>query len=87
MQTTTNYCFKKPEQNDPYNINDLNESLDIIDTELKSAADKANTSSEHPSDMNNPHQTTEEQVGLGNVPNVATNEQYTELVEQINSME
>ena len=38
MQTTTNYGFKKPESNDPYNINDLNESLDIIDTELKAAA-------------------------------------------------
>lgn len=38
MQTTTNYGFKKPESNDQYNINDLNESLDIIDTELKAAA-------------------------------------------------
>lgn len=37
MQTTTNYGFKKPESNDPYNINDLNESLDIIDTELNAA--------------------------------------------------
>ena len=75
MKTTTNYGFKKPESNDPYNINDFNESLDIIDTELKAASDKAETSSEHPSDINNPHQTTAAQVGLGNVPNVATNDQ------------
>lgn len=75
MKTTTNYGFKKPESNDPYNINDINESLDIIDTELKAASDKAETSSAHPSDLGNPHQTTAAQVGLGNVPNVATNDQ------------
>lgn len=75
MQTTKNYGFKKPESNDPYNIEDFNESFELIDAELKAAADKANTSSEHPSDMNNPHQTTAAQVGLGNVPNVATNDQ------------
>lgn len=75
MQTTKNYGFKKPEPNDPYNIEDFNESFELIDAELKAAADKANTSSEHPSDMNNPHQTTAAQVGLGNVPNVATNDQ------------
>lgn len=75
MQTTTNYGFKKPESNDPYNIDDFNESFDIIDTELKAASDKAEQTTTHPSDMNNPHQTTAAQVGLGNVPNVATNDQ------------
>lgn len=75
MKTTTNYGFKKPEPNDPYNVNDINESFDIIDAELKAAAEKADTSTTHPSDMGNPHQTTAEQVGLGNVPNVSTNDQ------------
>ena len=75
MKTTTNYGFKKPESNDPYNINDINESLDIIDATLKAASDKADIVTTHPSDMNNPHQTTAAQVGLGNVPNVATNDQ------------
>lgn len=75
MQLTTNYSFKKPESTDPYNINDFNETFDIIDRELKAASEKADTVTEHPSDMNNPHQTTAAQVGLGNVPNVATNDQ------------
>ena len=75
MKTTTNYGFKKPESSDPYNVGDINESLDIIDRELKAASEKADTVTEHPSDMNNPHQTTAAQVGLGNVPNVATNDQ------------
>lgn len=75
MQLTTNYGFKKPESTDPYNINDITESFDIIDRELKTASNKADTVTDHPSDMNNPHQTTAAQVGLGNVPNVATNDQ------------
>lgn len=75
MQTTKNYGFKKPEPNDPYNIEDFNESFDVIDAALKAASDKADTSTTHPSNMNNPHQTTAAQVGLGNVPNVATNDQ------------
>lgn len=75
MKTTTNYGFKKPESNDPYNIEDFNESFDVIDTALKAASDKADTVTTHPSDMNNPHQTTAAQIGLGNVPNVSTNDQ------------
>lgn len=75
MQTTTYYGFKKPESNDPYNIEDFNESFELIDTALKAASDKADTSTTHPSDIGNPHQTTAAQVGLGNVPNVATNDQ------------
>lgn len=75
MKTTTNYGFKKPEVNDYYNVNDLNESLDIIDTELKTMSDKASTVSAHIANVNNPHKTTAAQVGLGNVPNVSTNNQ------------
>ena len=75
MQLTTNYGFKKPEKSDHYDVNDFNGNFDIIDVELKAAAEKANAGTEHPSDMGNPHQTTAAQVGLGNVPNVATNDQ------------
>ena len=75
MKTTTNYGLKKPEPNDHYNIDDFNESFDSIDTELKTVSDKANTAAEHLSDTNNPHKTTAAQVGLGNVPNVTTNDQ------------
>lgn len=75
MQTTTNYGFKKPEPNDPYNIEDFNDAFDVIDAALKAASDKADTVTTHPSDMNNPHQTTAAHVGLGNVPNVTTNDQ------------
>lgn len=75
MKTTTNYGFKKPEPNDHYNVDDFNESFDSIDTELKNVSDKANTATEHLSDTNNPHKTTAAQVGLGNVPNVSTNDQ------------
>lgn len=75
MQTTTNYGFKKPESTDPYNINDFNETFEVIDRELKEISDRTTNSNTHPLDLNNPHQTTAEQVGLGNVPNVATNDQ------------
>ena len=75
MKTTTNYGFKKPEPIDHYNVDDFNESFDSIDTELKNVSDKANTATEHLSDTNNPHKTTAAQVGLGNVPNVSTNDQ------------
>jgi len=75
VKTTTNYGLKKPETNDHYNIDDFNEAFDSIDTELKTVSDKANTAAEHLSDTNNPHKTTAAQVGLGNVPNVTTNDQ------------
>jgi hypothetical protein len=75
VQTTTNYGFKKPETNDPYNINDFNETFDVIDRELKAAANKADAVSAHLSDTGNPHNTTKAQVGLDNVPNVSTNDQ------------
>ncbi|KEZ85541.1 hypothetical protein IO99_13670 [Clostridium sulfidigenes] len=37
MQLTTNYGFKKPENNDNVNVDDLNYNMDIADTELKKA--------------------------------------------------
>lgn len=75
MKTTTNYSFKKPERNDPYNIEDFNESFDSIDTTLKAVAVQVASVSAHPADKSNPHSVTKSQVGLGNVPNVSTNDQ------------
>lgn len=36
MKNTTNYGFKKPEGTDFYNVNDFNDNMDAIDTELAS---------------------------------------------------
>lgn len=68
MNYTTNYNLKKPEGSDFYDVSDENYNSDIIDTELK----KAET---HRGNTSNPHGVTKSQVGLGNVPNVATNDQ------------
>lgn len=75
MQTTKNYGLKKPEPTDPYNVNDFNESFDVIDTTLKAVAEVAESSAEHPANKSNPHSVTKSQIGLGNVPNVSTNDQ------------
>jgi hypothetical protein len=75
MQTTTNYGLKKPEGTDFYNVEDFNDSFDIIDTELKATSTRTDNAIAHLSDTSNPHGVTKEQVGLGNVPNVATNDQ------------
>lgn len=75
MQTTTNYNLKKPDVSENYNVEEFNENFEIIDSELKSVAEKAESSAEHPNDTENPHEVTAEQVGLGNVPNVKTNDQ------------
>lgn len=58
---TTNLQMTKPNVNDYYNINIHNENLDKID--------------EFCGREDNPHKVTKSQVGLGNVPNVATNDQ------------
>lgn len=69
MSTTTpNLSLVKPELTDTADITAMNGNWDIIDTELKKSND-------HIVDKNNPHGVTKEQVGLGNVPNVSTNEQ------------
>lgn len=75
MQTTTNYGFIKPEVTDNYDVEQFNQTFDIIDTELKAVADKAESSTTHPKNKDNPHEVSAVQVGLGNVPNVATNDQ------------
>lgn len=75
MQKTTNFGFNKPDKTEKYNVETFNENFELIDTELKAAVDKAETSVAHPSNKENPHEVTKEQVGLGNVPNLATNDQ------------
>ena len=75
MKTTENYGLKKPEENDFYNVNDANDNMDVIDAKLKEFEDCAKGTTTHPSDTNNPHKVTAAQVGLGNVPNVSTNNQ------------
>lgn len=68
MTTTENYGLKKPESNDYVSIDVINENMDAIDEKLKENAD-------HSSNASNPHKVTKSQVGLGSVPNVATNDQ------------
>lgn len=40
MKYTKNYNFKKPEPHDTRNINDINESFDLVDAKLKETQDK-----------------------------------------------
>lgn len=68
MTTTENYGLKKPDGSDYASVGDINDNMDAIDKELKSQ-------SAHADRMDNPHSVTKSQVGLGNVPNVATNDQ------------
>ena len=44
--STTNYNLKKPSADDFYNVNDQNENMNIIDTELKGNADAIETHKE-----------------------------------------
>lgn len=68
---TTNYHFIKPGDTDPVDNTPLNQNFDSIDAAI----------ADHVADINNPHQVTKEQVGLGNVDNVATKDVLTNLVD------
>jgi hypothetical protein len=68
---TTNYHFIKPGDTDPVDNTPLNQNFDSIDAAI----------AEHVANTNNPHQVTKEQVGLGNVDNVATKDVLAELVD------
>jgi hypothetical protein len=57
---TTNYGLKKPLGTEYYNIDDHNQNMDIIDTELKNTN---NTINNHLADKANPHQVTATQTG------------------------
>lgn len=58
---TTNYHFIKPGDADPVDNTPLNQNFDSIDAAIAG----------HVADTTNPHQTTKEQVGLGNVDNTS----------------
>lgn len=58
---TTNYHLIKPDDTDPVDNTPLNQNFDRIDAVIAG----------HVADTNNPHQTTKEQVGLGNVDNTS----------------
>ena len=79
MNTTTNYGLGKPLEDELYDIAVQNTNMDKIDTNLKSVSNTANSASSglstHTSNKNNPHTVTAAQIGLGNVPNVSTNNQ------------
>lgn len=78
MQKTENYGLNKPEVTDFYNVEDFNSNMDAIDAKMKEIEDNSGKSVEvenHIASKENPHEVTKAQVGLGNVPNVATNNQ------------
>lgn len=79
MQKTTNYGLNKPDQDDFYNVDEFNENADVIDAKLKEIEDMAGSASSdlknHIESAENPHKVTKEQIGLGNVTNVSTNNQ------------
>lgn len=72
MKYTEQYKMRRPEQKDGYDVDDFNYNFDIIDENMaKGVEDLQN----HKDDNDNPHGVTAEQVGLGDVPNVTTNDQ------------
>ena len=76
---------REGEANDPADIEDLTYDFGIVDAEMerqrladeKLEKDKATREelAQHTGSTANPHKVTKTQVGLGNVPNVATNDQ------------
>lgn len=84
MQKTENYGLNKPDLEDFYNVEDFNENMDVLDAKMKEIEEKADPEvvQGHIANTDNPHEVTKEQVGLGSVPNVSTNNQtptYTVL--------
>lgn len=79
MRNTTNYSLLLPDKTDFYNVDDMNSNIEIIDAQMKSNQTKADAvtgnHNTHVANKSNPHGVTKEQVGLGNVPNVSTNNQ------------
>ncbi|MCC2864925.1 hypothetical protein LK494_03190 [Anaerovorax odorimutans] len=78
---TENYNLIKPEETDFYNINDFNTNADLIDAAIKNNHD---AEQEHEKNKSNPHAVTKEQIGLGNVPDVTTNDQTPTFTEDQN---
>lgn len=69
---TTNYHFIKPGDADPVDNTPLNQNFDSIDAAIAG----------HVADTDNPHQTTKEQVGLGNVDNTSDADKPISLAAQ-----
>lgn len=68
MTKTETLELNKPDASDFYDIAVQNSNMDILDTAFQRVES-------HITDKSNPHSVTKGQVGLGNVPNVATNDQ------------
>ena len=80
-EETKNLSLKKPAQTDFYNVDDFNENFQKIDDYVENQSNTNNYFGNHTINKENPHGVTKEQIGLGNVPNKATNDQvvtYTE---------
>ena len=79
MRNSTNYSLLLPDETDFYSVHDMNANTEIIDERMKSNQTKVDavttSNSSHIASKSNPHGVTKEQIGLGNVPNVATNNQ------------
>lgn len=79
MNTTENYGLKKPEVTDFFNVEDFNYNSNVIDEKLKVIEDATTSTNaltkNHSAQKNNPHAVTKEQIGLGEVANVSTNNQ------------
>lgn len=77
MQTTENLGLRKPEAGEFYSVEDVNYNTDVIDEEISKIKETSDPKAleEHTKNKENPHGVTKKQVGLGDVPNVATNDQ------------
>jgi hypothetical protein len=79
MKNTTNYSLLLPDKTDFYNVADQNANMEVVDAQMKAnqtaAANVTANYNAHAANKSNPHGVTKGQVGLGNVPNVATNDQ------------
>lgn len=67
MKQTANYKLNKPENEDFYNVEDFNQNFDLIDDGLVA---QKNSLIEHTAEAN-PHNTSKNDIGLGNVDNTA----------------
>ena len=68
MQETTNFKLKKPDYTDVADIADINENMEVIDEAIKVLQEE---NEKHTANVNNPHEVTKAQVGLGNVNNTS----------------
>ena len=72
MQKSANFEFNLPEESEAFDVNHMNENTEEIDRILKAKGDAIEN---HLANKNNPHGVSADDVGLGNVPNVSTNNQ------------